>query len=102
MNKIFRNDIPPRFEPRFWDRKFVIYIASCLGIALTIEIIKSCAFQTDPTQHVNFDIGISIALVILKLASICIIIAIVVIIVKKVCNRIYRHLEDRRHGPFDM
>jgi hypothetical protein len=87
--------------PRVWDRKFVIYIISCLGMALTIEIIKSCAFQVDRICYINFDIGFAIALVILNLASIIIMIATLMIVVKKLCSITLREHEFIQNRVFD-
>ncbi len=91
----FRNDAP-RPSTTFWDRKFVIYFASCFGTNFIFDIFKFIAFKIDAKFFYIFDGGNTIVLIILNLAAIVIMIVTSIIVVNKLCNKTLRELDDAR------
>ncbi len=51
----FRNATPPNdIAPRFWDRRFVLYFATCFGSVFVIEIFKSIIYKFYPVYYLTY------------------------------------------------
>jgi hypothetical protein len=93
----FRNDAPPsEIASRFWNRKFLIYFASCIGTALIMEVSLPIAQKFSINSLSNLSYSYDIFQLILKFVSIMIIIATAIIVVKKLYNKTLREHDDGR------